>query len=286
MKISIAIPIYNAEDYLPQAIHSVINQSFSDWELLLVDDGSQDNSLAIAKDYAKKDSRIRVIHDGQNKKLPTRLNQIIDESKGEYIARMDADDLIHPDRLKLQLSFLEENPQYDLVSTGTASINNDNKVYGYRVFNDANLEFIEPRPSYPITHASILAKRSWYERNRYNTDHPRSQDYELWCRTSSNKDLKIAILPDLLYYYREEGNLDAKKLTSSYLNHFIIYSKYSKSFSLKNLLKVGTKIAIVKGLSYTGFLQMIAKRRNKGNLKLETINEHQKIINEIIASMH
>ena len=85
MKISIGIPFFNAEPYLADAIKSVIQQSFEDWELILVNDGSSDSSLKIAESFAKKDNRIRVISDGLNKKLPYRLNQIIDESKGEVI---------------------------------------------------------------------------------------------------------------------------------------------------------------------------------------------------------
>ncbi|MCW1511070.1 glycosyltransferase family 2 protein, partial [Acinetobacter baumannii] len=97
--ISIGIPFYNAENFLANAIQSVINQSFKDWELILVDDGSTDKSLDIAREFEKKDNRIKVISDGLNLKLPARLNQIITISKYDFIARMDADDIMHPDRL-------------------------------------------------------------------------------------------------------------------------------------------------------------------------------------------
>ena len=96
MFITIGISIYNAELYLADAIKSIISQSFEKWELILIDDGSTDNSLSIAKLFAEQDSRIRIISDGQNKKLPCRLNQIIQEAKYEYITRMDEDDLISP----------------------------------------------------------------------------------------------------------------------------------------------------------------------------------------------
>ena len=105
--ISIGIPFYNAEKYLKFAIQSVIAQSYQNWELILVDDGSSDNSLEIAQDFALKDARIRVICDGKNRKLPYRLNQLILESKGDFIARMDADDIMHPDRLLIQLTYLK-----------------------------------------------------------------------------------------------------------------------------------------------------------------------------------
>ena len=106
--ISIGIPIYNAEAYLEDAIKSILAQTHELWELILIDDGSTDASLTIAKRFAESDHRIKVISDGINKKLPARLNQLIEEANYDYIARMDADDLIHPDRLAIQLSFLEK----------------------------------------------------------------------------------------------------------------------------------------------------------------------------------
>ena len=96
--ISVGIPFYNSEKYLADAIKSVLAQTFQNWELILVDDGSTDNSLETAREFEKQDSRIRVISDGKNKKLPARLNQIIAESKGEYIARMDAESFAETNR--------------------------------------------------------------------------------------------------------------------------------------------------------------------------------------------
>ncbi|MBD7947944.1 glycosyltransferase family 2 protein [Psychrobacter communis] len=287
MKVTIAIPIYNAEKYLELAIQSVLNQSFTDWELLLVDDGSTDKSLEIAKKYEKIDNRVRMLSDGMNKKLPYRLNQIIRESKGNYIARMDSDDLIHPDRLNIQVKFLETNPQYDLVSTGSVSIDNNHKVYGYRNTQKLHTNFSSLQTSYPIIHASVLAKKSWYERNKYNTDYPRSQDYELWCRTSLNNDLKIAILPDLLYYYREEGILDPKKLTSSYINGLRIFAKFSGTAqpqkTTKIALKVALKVIAAHGLNNVGLLQKVAALRNNKDISLGIIKKHQRVVDKIIS---
>ena len=111
MNVTIGISFYNAEDYLSDAIKSILVQTYSHWELILIDDGSKDNSLKIADTYAAKDKRIRVISDGMNKKLPYRLNQITSEAKGDYIARMDADDVIAVDRIEKQVNFLEKNNQ-------------------------------------------------------------------------------------------------------------------------------------------------------------------------------
>ena len=280
--ISIGIPIYNAEAYLATAIKSIWAQTHELWELILIDDGSTDNSLAIAKQFEKIDSRIRVISDGSNKKLPARLNQLIDESKYDYIARMDADDLIHPDRLTIQISFLENNPSYDLVSTGVVSIDAQNKVYGCRHVDRLYAGFESVETAYPIVHASILAKKSWYERNRYNENYPRSEDYDLWCRAISKQDLRLAVLPDLLYYYREEGNLSLAKIVRSYKDSLTTYSEYKKT-NIVDSAKLEAKIGAVRLLDSLGLLQKIANKRNKITMSEQLQENHQAVVNGLVA---
>lgn len=280
--ISIGIPIYNAEAYLEDAIKSILAQTHELWELILIDDGSTDASLAIAKRFEEADHRIKVIADGINKKLPARLNQLIEEANYDYIARMDADDLIHPDRLAIQLSFLEKNPEYDLVSTGVVSIDNFNKVYGCRHVDQIYTEFEEIAAAYPIVHAAVLAKKSWYERNKYNENYPRSEDYDLWCRAISNQDLNLAVLPDLLYYYREEGNLSLSKITRSYKDSFKTYCEY-KGTSYLGSLKLSAKLTTVTFLDSIGLLQKIANKRNKLTISDTLRNHHQSVVNSICA---
>lgn len=281
--ISVGIPIYNAGKYLALAIQSVINQSYQNWELILIDDGSTDNSLQIAKSFEAKDKRIRVISDGQNKKLPYRLNQIIDEAKYNYIMRMDADDMIHPKKIEIQIEFLIKNPQYDLVSTGLVSVDKDHKAYGYRNISRIHTEFRELKRSYPIVHASIMAKTSWYKRNKYRLDYPRCEDYELWCRTSLKNDLNIAILPNLLYYYREEGLLELDKLIRSHSDNYKVYREYMNKFSLRHYIVNAVKKKVIICLDSIGLLQYIAIKRNKTPPSSEVLREHQKVINNLIS---
>lgn len=283
MKISIGIPFYNAEEYFADSIKSVINQSFKDWELILVNDGSTDSSLKIANQFANLDKRIRVISDGLNKKLPYRLNQIILESKYEYIARMDADDLIHPDRLKIQIDFLEKNKNYDLVSSSMVSINHKNEIKGIRAVDSIYTDFSYIRRHYPVVHASILVRKEWYLRNQYNTEMPRSQDFELWCRTINNNDLKMAVLPDLLYYYREEGLVTLEKLKRSYSDGLEVYKKYCLKPGLKIIFSVKFKLVAIEILNLLGLLQYLTKLRNKNYLDNDLIQYHEKIINTILS---
>lgn len=283
MKVSIGIPFYNAEEYFYHAIESVVKQSYQDWELILVDDGSTDSSLKIAENFSKKDNRIRVISDGLNKKLPYRLNQIIDESKGEYIARMDADDLIHPDRIKIQLEFLEKNNNFDLVSTGVVSINDKNQIRGIRCLENIYTDFSRVKRNYPIVHASVLARKSWYNRNQYDISLPRSEDFELWCRTISNNDLKIAVLPQALYYYREEGLVTYEKLLKSYEDGLQVYKKYSDDPSVKVIMGAKFRIILTKFLNKFDLIQKMATLRNRKKIDPNLISYHESIINKIMA---
>lgn len=283
MKISIGIPFYNAEEFLSDAIKSVLMQSFKEWELILLDDGSTDSSLNIAKYYAKIDGRIRVISDGMNKRLPYRLNQLIKLSKYDYIARMDADDLIHPDRLKIQLEFLENNKEYDLVSTSLVSINKKNQVKGIRALDFIYTDFSQVKRHYPIVHASILVRKKWYERNQYNINLPRSQDFELWCRAIVNNDLRMAVLPDPLYYYREEGLITAEKLKKSYTDGLEVYKSYSNNPQLKVIWGAKFRLVLVYILDLVGLLQYMVKLRNKKSPDENLVNYHEKIISRIVS---
>lgn len=284
MKISVGIPFYNAENFLSDTITSIISQTYKNWELILVDDGSSDSSLKIANYYAQKNSRIRVISDGKNKKLPIRLNQLISESKGDYIARMDADDIMHPQRLEKQIDFLQKNQQYDLVSSGLISINNQNEVKGFRCVSQLYDEFSSLNLSYPIVHPSVMARKSWYERNQYSLAYPRAEDFELWTRAIKSKDFKMAVLPDLLLYYREEGNLSIDKIINSYKDTLKIYLKHHSSSNIDiEVLKLNFKIIISKLFYYTGNLQKLAMRRNTSFNSKEELEYFQKLLNQVIG---
>ena len=108
MGITIGLPFYNAENYLELAIKSVFAQTYQDWELILMDDGSTDRSLEIAKSI--NDPRVSVYSDGKNKKLAARLNEIVRLAKYDYLARMDADDLMSTKRIETQMNILKNNP--------------------------------------------------------------------------------------------------------------------------------------------------------------------------------
>lgn len=200
--ISVVIPFYNNQGTLLNAIRSVFAQTFEDWELILADDGSTDRSLEIARSI--QDPRVRTISDGRNLKLAGRLNEVHPKVSGKYIARMDADDLMHPDRLRMQVEFLEEHPQVDVVGTQMYSMDADYQLYGVRVRKPFVAEEFEPAEALERTvlaHATIAGKAQWFRDNPYDETWPRLQDAELFCRTCRHSN--FAELQTPLYFCNE-----------------------------------------------------------------------------------
>lgn len=270
MKVSIGIPFYNPGEVFAESIRSVLNQSYSNFELILLDDGSSDQSLAIAQSF--DDDRIRVISDGNNLGLPNRLNQLIDLANGEYIARMDADDLISENKLAQQVAMLDSDTSINLVSTGICSITDNNQVIGYRLpsstkklnisVNDTILGRAE------IAHATILARKSWYQRNRYNPQAKLMEDYQLWIDASMKQDLDVGYLALPAYFYREESSVSSKKAIKAYKNQFtLVYQNYFNQLSLMQKLKFSLltviKMSFVFVLNLFKNMKTLQSIRNK-----------------------
>jgi len=126
--ITVALPVFNAGHFLEIAVRSIVNQTFSDWELLIIDDGSTDDALHSINKLL--DARIRILRDGLNKGLPERLNQAIDLARGKFFARMDQDDVSFPERFARQLKYLKDNPQVDVVAVQSVTVSDDNMIIG------------------------------------------------------------------------------------------------------------------------------------------------------------
>ena len=267
MPISIGIPFYNAEKYLADAIRSVFAQTYQDWELILIDDGSIDGSLEIAKSV--DDSRVRVFSDGKNKKLAARLNEITKLAKYDYIARMDADDLIFPNRLELQMKCFEKNSNLDMVTTGVYSVLNNLEIKGIRGASFENPDFVDVLSrKVGITHAALIIKKSWYERNKYDESLSIAQDLDLWIRTVKKNDLKVKSISDPLYIYREEDNVNFKKMLRAYRNERKMIRKYSDSLNTKIIMKSYLKTILVIILGSMNKIHLLQAKRGTKNITI------------------
>jgi len=222
MRVSIGLPFYNNETTLLAAINSVLAQTFTDWELILVDDGSRDRSLEIASTI--KDPRVRLVSDGQNLGLAARLNQLTFLSQCDYIARMDGDDLMHPDRLIHQVNYLDNHPQVDLVATAAYSIDNNNQILGLKglepITNDLKTILLKKGL---IIHPTVMGKTQWFRDNPYDSNLRFTEDRELWCRSCAHS--VYAKIPQPLLFYRESFNKKSflkKHLISFKLNRHLL----------------------------------------------------------------
>lgn len=260
MYITIGIPFYNAAPFLLNAIKSVFAQTYTKWELILIDDGSTDNSLVIAKSI--KDPRVRVISDGKNKKLAARLNEIVALAKYNLIARMDADDLMSPTRLEKQITILKNNPNIDLVTTGLFSVTDDLKPIGVRWHHSTKITFNEiiNKKGCGVVHAAILGKKEWFKRNPYDENLKIAQDFSLWVKSAYKNDFNIYLIQEPLYYYREEDSATAKKMLQAYKYDRNIYKKYSKNIMLS--IKSYIKSIIVFTLSKVNKMDVLLNRRS------------------------
>lgn len=242
MLISIGIPVYNAEKYLKKAIDSVLNQTYTQFELIIVDDGSTDGSLAIVQSYA--DPRIKLVSDGKNLSLSPRLNQIARIAKGKYLVRMDADDVMHHQRLEIQLKILEQHPNIDVLGSNCYIIDANDKVLGIRRPIAKNT--ISPVKEF--IHPTIMGKKQWFLDYPYDEKAIRIEDLELWKRASKSNFYEYY---EPLLFYRE---LDQKVYQKHYKSIKPIFyliiknirtNQYSLSFYwLKTYLAVYVKTAV------------------------------------------
>lgn len=202
-KISVIMPVFNQEvHYLRTAIESILNQSYSDFEFIIIDDGSNDAVVAILAEFSKRDQRIRVFRNEVNSGIIISLNRGISHAKGEFIARMDSDDISLRNRLERQLQFLEEHPDHVLIGTNAVTIDEGGKETGKLIFPQTHHSiFHSILLRNPILHPTWFLRRSLFEEvGRYDENALRIEDYEFLLRIAPRQ--KIANLPEPLLCYR------------------------------------------------------------------------------------
>ena len=205
--ISVAMSVYNGEQYLALAIESILAQTFADFEFLIVNDGSSDGSAAIIDDYAIKDSRIRAIH-RENKGLVISLNQMVEEARAPLIARMDCDDISLPERFAKQMAFLDVNPDYGVIGTWTSDIDENGSPFPLEGSDHAisHEQFMaEIGSGAMLCHPSVIMRRDVVIAvGGYHQAFKHCEDFDLWLRLASVT--KLCSLPERLVKYRHWAN--------------------------------------------------------------------------------
>lgn len=218
--VTLGLPLFNPGPFLTWAIRSIFAQSYPHWELLVVDDGCTDGSLDRVERI--QDPRVRVFSDGQNRGLPYRLNQILSLASGELIARMDADDLMHPDRLEKQVEFLLQNPEVDAVTTGAYLVDRTNHPLALWPNGQPSVKDVLSWGGY--LHASLMARGPWYRKNPYTEAYPRAEDREFFVRTLGTAEIRV--LGEPLYFYRWYGLVKPDNLLKGYASERRILLRY------------------------------------------------------------
>ena len=230
--LTVLMPVYNAEKFLAESINSILSQTYSNFEFVILDDGSTDNSLKIIKAYAKEDKRIKVLVNKTNQKQAKCRNRLLKNSKTKFIAWMDADDISLEDRLQTQMDFLKQNSNIDVVSSHM-------QFFGDR-------EFILKRPlldsqiksvflldcTFGTGGSMIKMKKIRANKIFFNEQLESTEDYDYWVKNLSI--LSFATVDEILYRYRihnaQESETNKEKQKQI---HLLIIQKHLLKFNIK-----------------------------------------------------
>ena len=184
--VTIGLPVYKGEKWIREALESILRQTYSDWELIVTIDEKSPSLVPPRGDDWKNlidDERIRVIADGEHRGISARINQQVEMARGEYFARMDVDDVMLPERLAVQVKYMEEHPEVDVCGTGAGE--------------------------WTFIHPSVMGRTEWFRKHPYRSECDGCEDWDLWTRTRMSSS--FGFLPEPLIVYRKPEKFDKEK---------------------------------------------------------------------------
>lgn len=204
--VSVIIPVYNVENYVKEAMQSIQNQTYKNLEIIVIDDGSKDNTYKVVEYLAKDDDRIKLYKNEENLKIVKTLNRALSLANGEYIARMDGDDISALNRIEKKVKFLEENKEYDLVGCSMKAIDTDGNNIGQTVhFSNQNLLLDSLKYVTPVSHIWVARKNLYDKLNGYR-EIPGVEDYDFLLRMTTI-GFKYTNLEEYFGYFVRLGRL-------------------------------------------------------------------------------
>jgi len=249
--VSVIMSVKDADAWLIASLKSILDQTFQSFEFLIMDDASKDQTPKILKEFQDYDSRIKVYANKSPKGLPSNLNFLIKEARGDYIARMDADDISHKERLETQLTFMKQNKHID-VCFSKVNIILDDGEFLCRKWSPDNIKtalFMLPYINY-FVHPTAFVKREVYlEDGLYNENFFKAQDWELWQRILK-KNVGFSVVPKVLFDYRLRLDSNSASLSSSSsngLNYFkaiVLIRNQHKLESIKLISKIPKRMLL------------------------------------------
>jgi glycosyltransferase involved in cell wall biosynthesis len=262
--VTVGIPFVNEERYLEAAVRSVLAQTWSNLEVLLVDDGSTDRSLEIARSF--RDERVTVISDGARRYLPARLNEIVARARGTLVARMDADDVAHPERIARQVAALVEHGA-DACGTWAGLVDEDDEPFAVLEAADRpNLALALERAIIP--HPTLLGRRKWFAAHPYDETLTRAEDRDLWLRVVATA--RLVVVPEPLYALHVtprnetflpdylEAQRQVRTLLVRYGPAIIGWPRTARAWAASH-----AKEAVMRGAVATGMVDRVVRRRGR-----------------------
>jgi glycosyltransferase involved in cell wall biosynthesis len=259
--ISIILPVRNCERTIIAAVYSIINQVFQEWELIVLDDGCSDLTVSLVGQIS--DKRIKIFSDGLRRGFAQRLNQGIQLATGEYIARMDGDDICYDDRLVIQYKYMRDHPEIDLVGGSVMVFDSYGQAKGTRSPPSEHGEICrKPYSGFPIAHPTFLGKADWFRRWRYSELSGGACDYDLMLR--SHLKSRFGNVDKIILGYREDGVTLKKslryrmELARSLLCGF---SNGGRKIAVQGLVLVAAKSAFEAVAVSTGLQSVLLRHR-------------------------
>lgn len=188
---TVIMPTFNVDKFIARAIESMLSQTFKDFELIIIDDASTDGTLEIARSYAKKDSRIKIVVNEKNLQVATTLNKGIKIAKSQIIARMDPDDISFPERLEKQFTFMKKHPNIAIVGTNILIINELGELISKREYPDKSNKLKKLMFKYsPFAHPTVMfRKKIFQEFGGYSVSMVPCEDIDLWFKIGSKYEI-------------------------------------------------------------------------------------------------
>ena len=213
-KISVIMPAYNAEKYIKEAIDSILSQTYGDFELIVLNDCSKDRTEEIILSY--RDDRIVYLKNPQNMGVAATLNRGLAAARGEYIARMDADDISLPQRFEKQVAFLDAHPEIAVLGTNCETFDESGPLYtGWSATDPAQMK-VDLLFSCGLAHPSVMMRREVVQSlGGYDLEFEGMEDYDLWCRVAESHG--VTTLADILFRYRVHSGQVTKNPSEKYM---------------------------------------------------------------------
>ncbi len=262
--VSVLMAIYNCEDTLEEAVDCICNQTYKNWELIMYDDCSSDNTYELAVKIAEKDKRIKVFRNEKNMTLAPTLNKCLKKAKGEYTARMDGDDICDSTRFEKEVDILNKYSEYAIVSC-CMNLYDEKGIYG-RVNYKEEPQKKDFASGSPICHAGCMIRKSVLEELCGYSNSPkveRIEDYDLWIRLYE-AGYKAYNIQEYLYSMRNDRNAIKRKKYKFRITEYRLKKDMCKKFGLSAKYRIQSYKPLILGLVPSPVYKMLQKKRYKG----------------------